>query len=79
MEQRGNSYLEPSQSASMPGKPVADQPSEPRLNRVKNLVRSEPILYHRLIRVSLSGFLLSSRGSFSQRSAFLQSFPEFRK
>lgn len=80
MQQCGSPYLEPSQSASMPGKPVADQPGEPRLNRVKNPVQSELVLYHRLKKVSSGGYShLSSRGSCSQCSAFLPSLPEFRK
>lgn len=56
MQQRGNPYLEPSQSASMPGKPVADQPGEPRLKGVENPIQSDLILYHRLRKVSSSGY-----------------------
>ena len=48
MQQRESSYLEPSQSTSMPGKPVVDQPGEPRLNRIKDSVQSDLLLYHRL-------------------------------
>ncbi len=52
MQQRGSPYLEPSQSASMPGKPVADQPGEPRLKGVRNPIQSDLILYHCLRKVS---------------------------
>ncbi len=54
MQQRESPYLEPSQSTSMPGKPVVDQPGEPRLNRIKDSVQSDLILYHRLKKVSSS-------------------------
>lgn len=56
MQQRGSPYLEPSQSASMPGKPVADQPGEPRLKGVRNPIQSDLILYHCLRKVSSSGY-----------------------
>lgn len=60
MQQRGSPYLEPSQSAVMPGKPIADQPGEPQLNRIKYSVQSDLILYHRLKKVSSSVYFYGS-------------------
>ncbi len=54
MNQRGSPILEPSQSAPTPGKLVADQPGEPRLNRVQTTVQNDTVLYHRLKNVSAS-------------------------
>jgi hypothetical protein len=59
MQQCESLYLKPSQSTSMPGKPVVDQPSEPQWNRIKDSVQSELILYHCLKKVSSSRYFHS--------------------
>ena len=82
MQQRGSPRnVEPSQSAPLPDKPVADQPGEPRQSRAETSVLIAVSVYHRLKNVSLNWVYLTvpSCGSPPQRSTYSPSYPVFRR